>query len=648
MCIQKGMGIKVEKKEITKRVTEIVLFLCITIILVTVYYKALPILNVYGFEVFKTKEYEETENFKSSYISSIGHLESTVNWGIDLNSTDEQEFSYWNQANRNLEYILDIELTNGKQMILSNLQEDEQMLRETMQDFRNSERYYICKLNTNPETSEDYLKYILFHADQSKFKKLDVYMRIENLEKPDSLQTNKNNYEDFVEKLPMYLLAGSILLVIIIFLVIYITKQVKDRKNFLDSLYFEEIMVLVCLIGMIGGFLISGETVSAQMLGNVYKYLIYFLSYLFLLEAYLLIVKRIKTKDFKNSLLFLKIGKNMEQLYPSIAISIIVMVLILFFLSMKDYESFFIENIVGLIVLEILLYYLGIDVELVEIAQKIEKIANGNFDIKLKYRNRRYQKLIDNINRIQIGMKEVVDEKVKTEKLKTDLITNVSHDLKTPLTSIINYTKLLKKEKIQNEKIKKYIQILENKSNQLKNLTEDLIDISKLSSGNEKVNWERLNFAEMVLQANGEFAEKFEEKNLILVSNLASEEIYLDLDSKKMWRVLENIYSNIYKYALENTRVYIDVKPIEGNAIEFVAKNISKEELNINPNELMERFVRGDKTRTREGSGLGLSIAKELIKLQKGDFNIDIEGDLFKVRIVLSLSPVVPGLNGGY
>ncbi len=214
----------------------------------------------------------------------------------------------------------------------------------------------------------------------------------------------------------------------------------------------------------------------------------------------------------------------------------------------------------NMIIIMILLYIIKTRLELIEISKSAEKISNGDFNIKLRNRNNVYKSLVNSINNIQNGMREAVDDKIKSERLKTDLITNVSHDLKTPLTSIINYTKLLKKENIQNENAKKYIEILEDKSKKLKNLTEDLIDISKLSSGNEIVKLENLNFAEMVLQANGEFAEKFEEKNLNLVSNFFSEEIFLKLDSKKMWRVLENLYSNIYKYALENTRVYIDIR----------------------------------------------------------------------------------------
>ena len=153
--------------------------------------------------------------------------------------------------------------------------------------------------------------------------------------------------------------------------------------------------------------------------------------------------------------------------------------------------------------------------------------------------------MVQDINNIKKGIENAVNEKVKSERLKTDLITNVSHDLKTPLTSIINYANLLKKENIENENAQKYIEILENKSKKLKNLTEDLIEASKISSGNETVNLQKLNFAEMILQANGEFAEKYESKDLKLISKIEKEEIFAQLDSKKMWRVLKNISAKI-------------------------------------------------------------------------------------------------------
>ena len=236
------------------------------------------------------------------------------------------------------------------------------------------------------------------------------------------------------------------------------------------------------------------------------------------------------------------------------------------------------------------------------------------------------------INDIAGGFSNAIQESLKSERLKTELITNVSHDIKTPLTSIINYVDLIKKEDIQNEKIKEYVDILDKKSQRLKKLTEDLVEASKASSGNIKLNLEEIRVKELINQTIGEFKDKFESKNLIIETNMPEEDVKITADNRYMYRIIENLFSNITKYAQDGTRVYIDVKKKNKN-IEISIKNISKDRLNISADELMQRFVRGDKSRFTEGSGLGLSIAKSLTELQKGTFDITIDGDLFKVEM---------------
>ncbi len=237
------------------------------------------------------------------------------------------------------------------------------------------------------------------------------------------------------------------------------------------------------------------------------------------------------------------------------------------------------------------------------------------------------------INGISNGLEEAVNERLKSERLKTELITNVSHDIKTPLTSIINYVDLLKQEDIQNEKIKEYVEVLDAKSQRLRKLIEDLVEASKVSSGNIKLDMQKINLVELINQTVGEFSDKFAEKDLSVIINTNSKEEYnIQADTRYMYRVVENVFSNIYKYALEGSRVYIDMNE-KKDKITLEIKNISKEPLNITEDELMERFVRGDRSRNTEGSGLGLSIAKSLTELQNGEFNIVIDGDLFKVEI---------------
>ena len=219
---------------------------------------------------------------------------------------------------------------------------------------------------------------------------------------------------------------------------------------------------------------------------------------------------------------------------------------------------------------------------------------------------------------------------MKSERLKTELITNVSHDIKTPLTSIINYVDLLKTEDIQNEKANEYIKILEQKSQRLKKLIEDLVEASKASSGNVKLNLENISIKELFNQTIGEFEDKLESKRLNIEVNMPNTDLRVNADSRYLYRIVENLFSNITKYALDGSRVYIDIKE-KTDVIEIALKNISKDKLNISSEELMQRFVRGDKSRYTEGSGLGLSIAQSLTELQGGKFDITVDGDLFKV-----------------
>ena len=232
---------------------------------------------------------------------------------------------------------------------------------------------------------------------------------------------------------------------------------------------------------------------------------------------------------------------------------------------------------------------------------------------------------------------------MKSERMKAELITNVSHDIKTPLTSIINYVDLLKNENIQDEKAREYIEILENKSHRLKRLTEDLVEASKVSTGNIYLNLEKINIVELIKQATGEFEDKFKRRELEPIINADQNEINIMADSKYMYRIIENLYSNISKYALENSRVYVDIKlnktePVPNVPnVQIDIKNISKDKLNISADELMQRFVRGDKSRTTEGSGLGISIAQNLTELQNGKFELKLDGDLFKVELTFNI-----------
>lgn len=269
-----------------------------------------------------------------------------------------------------------------------------------------------------------------------------------------------------------------------------------------------------------------------------------------------------------------------------------------------------------------------------KIEKKIEEVRDGNNQLPLDVNefSSEFKNIATSINNISEGIETAVQERMKSERLKAELITNVSHDIKTPLTSIINYSDLLKNEKIDNEKANEYIEILYSKSQRLKRLTEDLIEASKIQTGNVSLKKEKINVIELIRQAVGEFEDKFSKKGLNTIIDCKQNEIFILADSRYMYRIIENLFSNISKYALENSRVYIDIG-IYGDDVNIAIKNISKDKLNISADELMQRFVRGESSRTTEGSGLGISIAQNLTNLQGGKFDLVLDGDLFKVRM---------------
>ena len=270
------------------------------------------------------------------------------------------------------------------------------------------------------------------------------------------------------------------------------------------------------------------------------------------------------------------------------------------------------------------------------IIEETKKIADGEVDNKIdapmKFKSNR--KLTESINGIGDGISKAVASSLKNERMKTELITNVSHDLKTPLTSIINYVDLLKTDGLDSEKASDYLDILDRKSQRLKNLTEDLVEASKLNSGVIELNIEKIDIVQLVNQSLAEYSERFEQSGLHVIKNITRDTIIVRADGRKTWRALDNLYSNVCKYAMPGTRVYIDIIDEENGAVVSI-KNISAGALNFSADELMERFVRGDVSRTTEGSGLGLSIARSIMERQNGELKITLDGDLFKVEMKL-------------
>ncbi|WP_434297399.1 sensor histidine kinase [Clostridium sporogenes] len=334
--------------------------------------------------------------------------------------------------------------------------------------------------------------------------------------------------------------------------------------------------------------------------------------------------------DFRNS----NLNKNIKlKIILIMILSALLAAFILLFLLL-GLHNMLIAIIITVLYIILLIRYLFKKANyLNEILKATEEITCGNLDYIIKEnKGGVLGKIAHNINNMKEGYKRSLEEQIKSERLKTELITNVSHDLKTPLTSIINYIDLLKKKDLSKDEISGYISVLDRKSKRLKALIEDLFEASKMSSGSVELNIEKIDVTALLKQSIAEFEEKITKSSLELKFKYDNNKTYANLDGKKTWRVFENLINNIIKYSQPNTRVYIDLIETDTKII-ITMKNISHYEMDFTSDEIFERFKRGDKARNTEGSGLGLAIAKSIVELQGGNLNINIDGDLFKVII---------------
>lgn len=608
-------------------IKKVILFILFTICIFNIY-NIVSYTERYGFNILEEKEYTKSLCFQKDFNYVIANLESCIYSGVKVDNYDEEAFRIY--ENSNIEYVFVIETTDGKNMLISNIKDvnSEQYLTDINNNFQKNKIYYMCKLNEDPITNQDFVRYYQFHANQQVLKKLDVYIGINNFESQDYLKNRKDDYESFSNNLKKYVVISCVSGILFIVLLVNLSMHKKDIKNshFFKKMYAEQVILWLVAIVMYVVQLIIGFNNEFGLFSTI---ILYIIGYIIVSKMYFSIVKN----GIKMDLLIPKIIENFKNMYKAIIVYIFICFIVIKMCSVYTGKIDIYVFDMCLIFTIILLNYLSLLVDISEISNKINSFRNGNLEDSVNCRNIELNMLTEGINQIKDGMKKAVDKNIKSEKLKTDLITNVSHDLKTPITSIINYTDLLKREQIKDDNAQKYIGVLEEKSKQLKSLVEELIEISKVSSGTEVANFERINFKELVLQANGEFTEKFEQKNLVLISNLINKDIICNLDGIKMWRVLENLYQNVYKHALENTRVYVDLIEQDGNIV-FSIKNVSKEKLNISPDELMERFIMGDSSRHNGGNGLGLSISKELVALNNGELKLEIDGDLFIAKII--------------
>lgn len=482
----------------------------------------------------------------------------------------------------------------------------------------------------------------------------------------DSMADEAENYETY-SKLMFPMLAGAIFgsvlwLIGMVWLTVTAGRRPEDEEIHLNGFdrWYTEIAVGTVIGIWLAGTIISGTLIANSSLG--YSHVVVTVIVICLicgtytmawfLIGYLSLVRRIKAGTlWKNSLIrkVLKwIGKCSGKLADfarafsrNTAEKIKVLLVGGAFLFLQFLIIGCVFSGAGVFLLALMAVDVAVMIFAIRkadgldlIMDGLKKISDGELQYKIKTDTLtgKQKVMAEYINNIGSGLDAAVENSLKKERMQTELITNVSHDLKTPLTSIINYVDLMKRENPTDPKIQEYLRILDEKSQRLKVLTEDVVEASKASTGNIKLEMNDIDFVEMVQQVIGEFEEKFKEKNLTMMVHFTDEPSIIYADGQRMWRVLENVFGNVVKYAMEGTRVYAEISN-RNKKVTFSLKNISAQPLNISADELTERFIRGDVARNTEGSGLGLSIAKSLTELQGGEFKLYLDGNLFKVMI---------------
>ena len=443
-------------------------------------------------------------------------------------------------------------------------------------------------------------------------------------------QNNKNLMTNSLNQTAGYFL--GFLAAFIYLLVVIGRKPAGEDKvhfTFIDRLY-NDVNIIFCFLLISAWAIFTGTMVH-------YNSVQYLFPVTFIIGAcglilVLSLVRHLKNRTFiKHSLtykLFHKVFSFFKDVYNSGSVAVKIIAIVIGYPLLVAATFFMFPVTIGIAVW---LAFKKVK-EFNAIKEGVQKVKGGNISYRINVTgDGELAQLADDINSITDGLNQAVEDGIKSERLKTELITNVSHDIRTPLTSIITYVDLLKQETDQT-KAREYLEIIDQKSQRLKVLTDDLFEASKASSGSMPVDLAQIDFVSLITQALGEVDEKIQERYLEFKLSQPQEKVLIQADGRLLSRAIENLLSNIFKYALAGSRVYVDIKDL-GTRAELVIKNISALELNIPAEELMKRFTRGDEARTSQGSGLGLSIAKSLVELQKGSFNLEIDGDLFKAII---------------
>lgn len=623
---------------------------------------------------YQTIDGKNIEDYTGTWDDYYKLCEYVENTAAALND-NYQDYSTYNDfyklKNSNLRYYI-IKTIGNRQEVYTNLEAFGLSENEVAQEFNRYGKFLYfspadMQYTTNTLVNEETVRHIFNSYEYAYPETIKVWIGVDtSYPANDVYIQGLNGYTSYVpyywQLIGFAATALSAYLILLVCLTFVEGRSLDEEGNpviRLQKIDFipTEISVLGT-IALIGGIIIALTYIYDSM-SFEYYYTTWFkvaagvvvlVCELLFTEFYYSMVRRLKADNlWPESLTYKGIGKGKKivwNLYDNGTVIVKTWVPYLLFLAV-NYVLFLFE-IKGIIIAFCIDMAFGVLIYLntknrQRIVDAIEKIKDGELKVKVDETGLHGDNLVlaQAVNSIGEGIRTAVETSMKDERLKADLITNVSHDIKTPLTSIINYVDLIKRENIENEKVKGYVEVLDAKSQRLKQLTDDLVEASKISSGNISLEWERINLVELVNQTIGEFSEKFEQKRLTPILNTPGNMMYIEADSRRIWRVVENLLNNIFKYALEGTRIYMDIAERTGEYgekyVELAIKNISAQPLNIDADELTERFIRGDVARSTEGSGLGLSIAKNLTEAQKGIFEIQLDGDLFKVILTFPL-----------
>ncbi|MBU3208910.1 HAMP domain-containing histidine kinase [Clostridium algidicarnis] len=664
----------------------------ISVVILTVSLILLAFMGVYtikNYDSVKSQNFYETNKFKNPFndlnfaiIDSFTIYKSEQEVKEPINSQEEylkaniknNSQGYNNSLsviNRypNIKYIIE---DTSEDRLNTNIEND--LNEETIANLKNESDFYLI-LNTQNKNvlesadsnfTKEQLKNIInndsFNYKNTENKNLKIsYFVPKSFIYDDEISLGKENYNKLKSKalVEKTIVLSGVLVALSLLALIYLNIQRKNKnkdKGILERIYsriYIEFQLIILCIGLVSIIITSYESLKEPVytillgIAMIGTYYLMAFTYGSIIE-----LKGLGVKEFfrRKSLIYKIINwvkkiirRIVEEVFliksTGIKISIFLILSFIFMISMLSLRGSS-DFITLILVIYILTYIISVISYVVKSANYLNKIVVGSFKIAngdLNYvidegGKGILKELSHNINNMKSGLKDSIDSEIKSEKMKTELITNVSHDLKTPLTSIITYVDLIKNEDLTKEERMDYIKVLERKSERLKILIEDLFEASKAASGEVELNIEKVDITSLLKQALAEFEEKIKESSLDFKINLPKEKLYIMVDGKKTWRILENQISNALKYSLKNTRVYINIEDID-NKVVITIKNISAFEIDFNEDEILERFKRGDKSRNTEGSGLGLAISNNLTKLQGGYFRVSVDGDLFKVII---------------